>query len=351
MLASINSWLNHVFADKEAVALTTILVSIALIITLAGSVLQPVLISVVLAYLLYWLANALCLRGVPYNLSVLIVYTLFLGAFLASVLVLLPLVWQQFGLLFEEFPNMMLNVQQFLYLIPEQFPDYLTRADIDGLAVDLVRTLRSAGREMLSASIASIPSIIAILVYMVLVPLMVFFFLKDKVQIMNWISSFLPQERRLLYRVWTEVDRQLGNYIRGKVVEMIIVFLATYAGFLVFGLKYGMLLAFLVGLSVAVPYVGAIIVTIPIVFVALFQWGLSSDTFWLLLTYTIIQAVDGNLLVPVLFSEAVSLHPVAIIIAIILFGGLWGVWGVFFAIPLAILARAVVYSWPMATRS
>jgi putative permease len=63
-----------------------------------------------------------------------------------------------------------------------------------------------------------------------------------------------------------------------------------------------------------------------------------------------IQALDGNVLVPLLFSEAVNLHPIAIIVAVLFFGGIWGVWGVFFAIPLATLISAVVTAWPTAYR-
>ena len=70
------------------------------------------------------------------------------------------------------------------------------------------------------------------------------------------------------------------------------------------------------------------------------------DFAWLMVTYLVIQALDGNLLVPLLFSEAVNLHPVAIIIAVLVFGGLWGFWGVFFAIPLATLVKAVLNAWP-----
>ena len=62
--------------------------------------------------------------------------------------------------------------------------------------------------------------------------------------------------------------------------------------------------------------------------------------------YGVIQALDGNVLVPFLFSEAVNLHPIAIILAVIVFGGMWGLWGVFFAIPLATLVKAVLNAWP-----
>ena len=112
------------------------------------------------------------------------------------------------------------------------------------------------------------------------------------------------------------------------------------------GLHYAALLSLLVGLSVLIPYVGAAVVTIPVALVAFFQWGWTGDFFYLMLVYGIIQALDGNVLVPLLFSEAVNLHPVAIILAVLVFGGFWGLWGVFFAIPLATLIKALLQSWP-----
>ncbi|MEZ5476532.1 MAG: AI-2E family transporter [Thiolinea sp.] len=106
------------------------------------------------------------------------------------------------------------------------------------------------------------------------------------------------------------------------------------------------LLSFLVGISVLIPYVGAALVTLPIAAVAYFQWGYNSDFIWVLVVYGIIQFLDGNLLVPLLFSGMVNLHPAAIIAAVLVFGAIWGVWGVFFAIPLATLVHAVINAWP-----
>jgi putative permease len=80
--------------------------------------------------------------------------------------------------------------------------------------------------------------------------------------------------------------------------------------------------------------------------IAWFQWGWSPEFIWLSVAYGVIQALDGNVLVPMLFSEVVNLHPVAIVVAILLFGGFWGFWGVFFAIPLATLVQAVINAWP-----
>jgi putative permease len=146
--------------------------------------------------------------------------------------------------------------------------------------------------------------------------------------------------------VWTEMNQQIANYIRGKAVEILIVGAVTYISFAVLGVNYAALLAVLVGLSVLVPYIGATVVTIPVALIGLFQWGLGNEFMVLMIVYAVIQALDGNVLVPILFSEAVNLHPVAIIAAVLIFGGLWGFWGVFFAIPLATLFKAVLYAWP-----
>ncbi|GAA0329650.1 hypothetical protein AYY16_05885 [Morganella psychrotolerans] len=80
--------------------------------------------------------------------------------------------------------------------------------------------------------------------------------------------------------------------------------------------------------------------------VGVFQWGLTSDFWTMFIAYLVVQGLDSNILVPILFSEAVNLHPLVIILSIIIFGGLWGFWGIFFAIPLATLIKAVIHAWP-----
>ena len=95
-----------------------------------------------------------------------------------------------------------------------------------------------------------------------------------------------------------------------------------------------------------IPFVGAAVVTVPVLIVGIIQFGWSWDLTYVMIAYGVIQALDGNVLVPLLFSEAVDLHPITIIVAVLAFGGLWGVWGVFFAIPLATLVKAIYNAWP-----
>ena len=102
---------------------------------------------------------------------------------------------------------------------------------------------------------------------------MVFFFLKDKHELLSSFSQFIPQERRMATQVSNEMNQQILNYIRGKLIEILVIGLASTIAFVILDLQYAVLLGVLVGLSVLVPYVGATIVTIPVVLVALFQFG------------------------------------------------------------------------------
>ena len=103
--------------------------------------------------------------------------------------------------------------------------------------------------------------------------------------------------------------------------------IVTYVTFALMGLQFSMLLGVLVGLSVVIPYVGAVTVTFPVAVIAYFQWGFTSDFAYVMIAYAIVQALDGNVLVPLLFSEVVNLHPIAIITAVLVFGGLVGILG------------------------
>ena len=198
----------------------------------------------------------------------------------------------------------------------------------------------------MTKGLSSIPSMLAAIVYLILIPLMVFFFLKDREQLVGWFGGFLPEKKPLLDRIWEELNLQFANYARGKGIEVLIIGVASYLVFAVFSLNYAALLGLLVGFSVIVPFIGAMLVTIPVMMVAYFQFGVTPDFYWVVGAYVVIQVLDGNVLVPLLFSEAVNLHPVAIVIAVLFFGGLWGLWGVFFAIPLATLVSAILSAWP-----
>lgn len=346
MVKIIKGWFARYFSDPEAVVLAVLLVVGLWLILAWGTLLAPLLASIIIAYLLQWMVNILTDYKVPRLLAVYTTYVGFFAIFFVSLLVLWPLVWEQLVALLRNLPEMLEQGKVQLYLLPQTFPEFISEETVNLVVADLARQTRQAGQPLLTATLSSIPNLVVIAIYLILVPLMVFFFLKDNKKIVEWCTNFLPTKRPILKQVWEEVDSQIGNYVRGKFAEVLIVGSVTYIVFITLGMNYALLLATLVGLSVFVPYVGAMVVTIPVLMVAYFQWGVEPKFWWAAGSYFVIQILDGNVLVPLLFSEAVNLHPVAIIVAILVFGGLWGMWGVFFAIPLATLVKAVLNAWP-----
>ncbi|TVT80056.1 AI-2E family transporter [Pseudomonas sp. H3(2019)] len=346
MFKVLRDWIQRYFSDEEAVVLAVLLFLAFTAVLTLGGMLAPVLAGMVLAYLMQGLVSTLERLHLPGAAAVGLVFALFMGMLLLFLVVVLPLLWHQLIALFNELPGMLAKWQSLLLLLPRRYPHLVSDQQVLQ-AIEVARgEIGKFGQWALTFSLSSLPLLVNIMIYLVLVPILVFFFLKDRAMIGQWVRGYLPRERALITRVAEEMNRQIANYIRGKVMEMVICGGATYIGFVALGLNYAALLALLVGVSVVVPYVGAVVVTVPVLLIALFQWGWSDQFIYLMAVYGIIQVLDGNVLVPLLFSGAVNLHPVAIICAVLLFGGLWGFWGVFFAIPLATLFKAVLDAWP-----
>jgi putative permease len=345
-MENIRNWFNRHFSNPQVVTLALVLIVGFALVLFLGNMLAPVLASVVIAYLLEGVVRPLEARGVRRTLAVTLVFVVFLAVLVFMLFGLLPLLSHQLTQFVQQLPDMIARGHKSLLLLPERYPNFISAEQITQLIASVRAEVGALGQRALSLSVASVVGLVILLVYVILVPMLVFFFLKDKQHILAWISGYLPRERALSTAVWHDVDLQIGNYIRGKVWEILIVGAVTYVTFKLMGLQYSALLATLVGLSVLIPYIGATVATIPVALVAYFQWGWGADFAWIMVAYLIIQALDGNVLVPLLFSEVVDLHPIAIIVAVLLFGGIWGFWGVFFSIPLATLVQAVLKAWP-----
>jgi putative permease len=407
----IKDWLKRQLSNPQIVLLASVLLVVFLTIFFLGGFLAPVLASVVIAYLLDGIIMRFQKHGVPRLVAVCGVFVLFLlSIFLLFFVVFPSLVSELDKFVRNDVPGIVTNVsnnmkgayQKYEYFRNKRLPDFFSKqlqsskpatppqtdtessnsrplvntneiqgprplldeAPFNGVSLpaseqgadpssyeritNAVETeLTEIGRRALTFSISSLKNIVVYMLYLVLVPVLVFFILKDKQAILNWFARFLPSERALTRQVWEEVNVQTSNYVRGKFWEVIIVWCVTYITLKAFGLRATLLVSLFVGLSVLVPYVGATLMYIPIVILGYYQFGMSSTFVWLFIAYSIIQVLDGNVLAPVLLSEATSLHPIAIIAAILLFGGLWGFWGVFFAIPLATLVNSIIKAWPM----
>lgn len=351
MIKVFNGLYERYFSEEEAIIFTILLVVFFTVLLTMGSIIAPLLWSLVLTYMLQGVVNSLDKLHVPHHVAVYSGYFMFLGLTVLIMLVFLPFTWGRIRDFINDLPVITEQLRHLLLLLPQNYPEVFTVDQVQEWMNALQREVGVFGQAMLSFSVSSAARIVTWGVYAVLVPIMVFFMLKDSAKLLNWFESWLPEKRPIMAQIWHEMNDQLSNYIRGKALEILIVGGSSFVVFGLLGLNYALLMSVLIGLSVIIPFVGATLVTVPIFLVGYLQWGFGADLYQVMLAYIVLQIIDGNILVPLIFSETVNLHPIAIITAVLVFGGLWGFWGVFFAIPLATLIKAIIRAWPISHKA
>ena len=346
MFEQVNKVLKCIFSNEETIIFSLAILLFFLVISFFGSILTPFIISMVVAYLLVGMQKKIQSYDVSANVSLIITFSVFIITGAALLIWLVPLLYIQLQAFILDVPNLINNFLDFVSGLPAKFPDLVSSEQISIFFQAVSEEASVIAQNIVKSSISGIQSAITFLLYIILFPILVYFFLFDRKNIIDGFIKIIPGKREMLTNIWAEMDIQLSNYVRGKTIEIFIVGIAAAIIFVSLGLKYSALLSVLVGLSVIIPFVGAFLVTIPIVIVGLLQFGLSTEFYLLIGLYLLLQALDGNLLVPIIFSETVKLHPVVIILAVFIFGSMFGFWGVFFSIPIATFIKAVWNAWP-----
>lgn len=330
------------FQNPQVIALMIVLLAWLLIVVMFGNALAPLFTALVVAYLLDGMIRFLVRMHFPRPLAFLVVFALFIVLILLLVLVFFPTVAQQLTRLLGELPRITGRLTELLRHVSESATGLVNPDFAENFLLRLAEASQDFIATIVTATLQGIPNLLFVVIYLVLVPFLIFFFLKDKAILIHGFCRFLPQDRALLYRVLRDADIGMGGYIRGKFWEMILIGAATYLVLIVMSFDYAFLLALLTALSVLIPYLGIAAVMVPLVLLSLFQWGMTWDAGKLIIAYSIVQIIDGNILAPLILGEAVRVHPIVIVLAILIFGSLWGLIGVFFAVPIAILIKSVL---------
>ncbi len=307
--------------------------------------LLPAFLALAGAYVLErpvsWLQRVPMHRSVAVALTMLAVIAL-LWWFLAT---LLPLAWQQGQAFLQALPELVATGRLYLEQFWSTQPGWLSERQLSLLAQRLEGHSLNFLNTVLASSLTGVAGVFYLLVYLVLLPMMMFFLLKDKTTLLAGLRQQFPASSAILTPLWQQLDHQLLGYIQGKLLELVLLALSCYLLFILFALPYALLLALLVGLSVFIPYLGIAVVTVPVVLVTMSQWGLSSTSSWILICYLLLQLLDAYVLVPWLFGRVVDINPFYIMLAVLVFGGLFGFWGVVLAIPLAALLKVLLQAF------
>ena len=174
MIPIIRGWINRYFHNEECVLVLVLLALSILILWTMGGDLGPVLVAIIVTFLMQGAVNGLHKKGIPHLMAVVLVWLIIVGCMVAILLFLIPVLWQQVGALFKELPNMLSEGQRLLLLLPEQYPQLISEAQIEQLIKHSGNELALLGQEVLTFSLESLPILFLVLLYFVLVPLLVF---------------------------------------------------------------------------------------------------------------------------------------------------------------------------------
>lgn len=234
MRSILRGWVERYFSDEEALILLFVLVAGFAAIIWFGRMLAPFFTALVLAFLLQGVVSALTRRRVPHLLAVILVFLAFVSVLLTLAFILMPLIWNQLVGLVQETPRMFASGQGWLDQLQQRFPNIVTPDQMQSWIGVAGREISQLGQRALTLSLTSLGNIMSLIIYLVLVPILVFFMLKDREALVGFTLSLLPQKRTLLTRIWHEMDRQIANYIRGKSIEIVIVGTVAYITFAFF---------------------------------------------------------------------------------------------------------------------
>uniref|UniRef100_UPI00402A9C03 AI-2E family transporter n=1 Tax=Succinivibrio sp. TaxID=2053619 RepID=UPI00402A9C03 len=366
MIMLLHNWYLRHFSEPGTIEFAIVLVCSFLTVYYLMWLVGPLVVSLCIAYCLDWLVRLLNHKlKLSRMCSSVITMALFVGVSVGILVFVVPKVLQQGNQFYlnlqkistetvnsdngEDFDsNIAARINEFVATMPEPIPSMVSEDELKNMVVNARSVIIANTTNIIKNQVMpSVVNTLSWLMYMIIVPIFVFLMLANKPVLQKRIRTYiLPNNQALIHEFWPQINAQIEGYIRGKLLHITIIAFVNSLAFMFLGLNYALLLGVGVGLSVVIPYVGAVIITIPVLLVSIFQFGMSTTLIWVCVVYIVIQILDSNVLTPLLFSKAMNLDAFSILSAILIFGGLWGFWGVFFSIPLATFIRTLIVNWP-----
>lgn len=308
---------------------------LVLVLWLLGSTLLPFLMGAAIAYFLDPLVDRLQRLGLNRAVATAVIALTVVILFVVVLVVAVPaLVWQVQGLA-AAMPDYM---SQLISLLGRRFPDVFgENSRLWRNLTDFETMMRDGGMTVANQLLVGSLKVLDFVILIVVTPVVAFYLLLDWDRLLARLNSILPREHALtIRRLGREVDVVLAGFVRGQLTVCLILGTFYAIGLALIGLQFGVLVGLMAGLLSFIPYIGSIVGMVLSIGIALFQfWG---DWTWVVATAAVFftgQFIEGNILAPALIGKSVGLHPVWLMLALSVFGALFGFTGLLVAVPVA----------------
>ena len=305
--------------------------------TRLGPVLTPFLIGAILAYLGTPLVDLLERRGVHRGVGTTITVLLFGVALFGLFLVLVPLVQTEVSLMMKRAPELFTKASE--RLLPWLEATFgitvaFDLATLRELASENLESVRDVGLRVLSGVKTGGLVLVSILVNLAMIPVVMFYLLRDWKSIVARIDDLLPRRwENKVRQIAREIDDVLAEFLRGQLLVMLVLAAYYVLALWAVGLNQAFAIGVLTGLLVFIPYVGFGLGLVLGMIAALLQWSGLPFFLSVLAVYAGGQLLENYVLIPYLVGDRIGLHPVAVIFALLAFGQVFGFAGVLLALP------------------
>jgi len=324
-------------ADPRLWAWLAIALVVGGLLYVLSPILAPFLAGAILAYVLNPLVGRLTGRYLPRIVAAALVLLFVLALVVALALVILPLLIKELRMMSEQLPAFLAWVNQTLApWLKEKFAIEF-QLDIDTVK-QMAGGFLAGNQDLVPALLGSLKiggmALLAFLVNILLVPVVLFFLLRDWNDLVKRVDAMIPRHLHKRARsILAEIDAVLAEFLRGQLIVMLVMSVFYSTALWIAGLEFALPIGVITGLLVIVPYIGAATGILLGIVAAAMQFGTIEGVAWVALAFAIGQALEGMVVTPLLVGERIGLHPVAVIFALLAFGQIFGFFGVLLALP------------------
>jgi predicted PurR-regulated permease PerM len=301
----------------------------------------PIVISIFLSYLLEPAVDAMENHGMNRTIAVSVLFVAIIGAIVLMVMMLSDTVSDEMQHMLSgaNTMNPQKLIDQFRANLEASFPS-LAKTNI---FANLAEQASTYAKGFLSTSVESATHMVGALGHMIIIPFIVFFFLKESRELKKLIVESLPNRWfEMALSLIHKISLQLGRFIRGQLMDSAIVGTMITIALLILDVRYAIFIGILAGLANMIPYLGPVVGGIPAILVSVMDKGDFSAVPSIILAFAVIKIIDDVLVQPIVVSKSVELHPVVVILAIIAGGNLGGIFGMIIAVPLTSIIKVTV---------
>lgn len=311
------------------------------------SVVVPFVIAFILAFALDPVMNFLakCIK-LPRSISAIVVILLFIFMVLGALFMLVPIVYSQIYILVKKIPA-------YRAFVDESMIPYVVNKvnNIDPKIADSAReTFTQSVDDIFAIFVGMLNNLwgytiatINVIICIFLIPVLLFYFLRDWGGIKESFYSYFPKNsQKLVKSIFSDIGSVLSSYIRGQLFVCMIWSIYYYVAFSIMDLDLAFILAIMSGLAPIIPVVGATIALISSLVVGYFQFGAGAEIIYILVIQVFGSMVDGTYLTPKIIGSRIGLSPVWIVFSVFTMSYILGPVGLLLGIPTAGIVSVIL---------